>query len=336
MEWRDDNYYVLDSAPAGWYIVASDYRDDWTLWQAAIAHSEASHADEVRKLKEEIARLTISSQMYKDCAEQNTANLSEAHKQLAMKDDALKEIASFTQSTNLLWWQVEARKALSDTPTQVSEWERKQLEPLRKEAADWRAACHADRDRHYAETVLLQAKIAELEGMAARQADALDAIAYPVKHLSVWAKYQPRMADEVVCAEIAKDALAASAETVAAWRAKETEPLRGEVAMMRNQIALIAENCPNTEYDPDCTGTGNADDAYDHGANMARSTIGSQLRELLDANTQATSLAYEQEVEKRGAVKALEVLKNRLAENDESAMWNIEDMLRATNKKGSE
>jgi len=46
------------------------------------------------------------------------------------------------------------------------------------------------------------------------------------------------------------------------------------------QISLIAESCPHIEYWADCTGTGNADDAYEHGCDMARSVVGDQLREL--------------------------------------------------------
>lgn len=144
------------------------------------------------------------------------------------------------------------------------------------------------------EQVELQERIAYLEGLVALQDAAIQEADAVIRDY----KINPVTMNGL---KTFNEAISASAETVQAFRDKLTELLRREVAMLRMKIAIIADNCPHTEYDPDCTGTGNADDAYNHGADMARSAVGGQLRELLDADTQATAQAYEQEVESRGA-----------------------------------
>lgn len=161
-------------------------------------------------------------------------------------------------------------------------------------------------------------RIAHLEGLVALQADAL-------KDYCEYAQMSGTGGIPVFTYQnSAHRAVMATAETVAKYHAEQQaklneesnsligqqeiaiKSLRREVAMLCSKIAIIADNCPHTEYDSDCTGTGNADDAYDHGADMARSTVGGQLRELLDADLHATAQTYEQEAEQRGAVKALE------------------------------
>lgn len=55
------------------------------------------------------------------------------------------------------------------------------------------------------------------------------------------------------------------------------------LSTVREEIAAIAAECPHTEYWDGCTSTGNADDAYNHGADCARSAVGAQLRKLIEA-----------------------------------------------------
>lgn len=112
----------------------------------------------------------------------------------------------------------------------------------------------------------------EVQAMIAMQADVL-------ADIIPFIGYQQHVPHLVKRAEDAKEA---TAETVAAWRAKETEPLRREVAMLRDTLMFCQ--------------------AF---------TLSSELHKLIGeslTDTQATALAYEREVK----AKALEELKHRV------------------------
>lgn len=94
-----------------------------------------------------------------------------------------------------------------------------------------------------------------------------------------WAENTDRTLEHL--SAIAEEALSTTSETIAAWRTKETEPLRREVAWLMKGYSEILE----CEYGED---------------------IDFVCNNVLKSDTQATALAYEQEVEQRGAVKALE------------------------------
>jgi hypothetical protein len=50
---------------------------------------------------------------WEDWANRSDSLLTEAASHIERLEEALKEISSPTQSTNLLWWQVRAREALN-------------------------------------------------------------------------------------------------------------------------------------------------------------------------------------------------------------------------------
>lgn len=117
-------------------------------------------------------------------------------------------------------------------------------------------------------------RIAYLEVLVALQADALKE-ARTVLYVELYLPVHPLQ-------EKIGSAISASAETVQAFRDKLTEPLRMEVAMLRSEVYLADSALPRNYMNDS-----------------------KRRKEVLD-NTQATAQSYEQEVEARGAVKALE------------------------------
>lgn len=118
---------------------------------------------------------------------------------------------------------------------------------------------------------------------------------------------------------IAENSISATSETIAAWRAKETEPLLSKIAELETN-----ERAYEQIIGP-CTYQEVADERNKLRREVAtlRDTlvildkyipVGSTIKVLED--TQATALAYEQEVEQRGAVKALENLLEQAVEVD--------------------
>jgi hypothetical protein len=113
-----------------------------------LASQQSAHDAEIARLKEDIDALQESWAQEKLLVESRNQMLNEANAACAMKDEALKVAHAWLSSAYSIPPQTpeavamlqSVSLALSATSQQVSEWERKQLEPLRAQAAALRGS----------------------------------------------------------------------------------------------------------------------------------------------------------------------------------------------------
>lgn len=131
------------AASVGCYVAAfhtTEELDDYT--SRILASQQAAHEAEIAKLKEEVERIKPASldawidASAKKTIEILTDQLSAANAACAMKDEALKTAAADLRGYDNYAAAEFAEQAISASPQQVSEWERKQLEPLRAQVAE--------------------------------------------------------------------------------------------------------------------------------------------------------------------------------------------------------
>lgn len=120
-----------------------------------LASQQAAHEEEIARLKEELREEQEAYECTNKTLNQVVADLSSANAACAMKDEVLRTFDGSFALDQLdetyppsRGWDNKRINALSSSPQQVSEWERKQLEPLRAKVAmlhdsllDFNVAC---------------------------------------------------------------------------------------------------------------------------------------------------------------------------------------------------
>lgn len=132
----------------------------------------------------------------------------------------------------------------------------------------------------------LEQKVHVLEAQIAMQAEALNDVD---ECFSFGNEFQYNALDKVT------KALSATSETVAAWRAKETEPMRREVARLHSALAALLD-----------AGESEDDTSFYSACRIANNVL---------QDTQAAALAYEREVKAKALEDAAKELDDRHLES---------------------